>query len=121
MADTIYIPHQCIPRKDKDTLLEPAGPPVAVTNRREFWLEQGSEYTFPLNMRLYHHVEPVFSGHRMVITKVTGIPSVGNEKELPTVLVRKDCEPDNEFDRYGFDEIARMVYEDAVIYLEGKL
>lgn len=122
IADTVYIPHQCVPRKGKDTLLEPSGPPVATTNRREFWLEQGSEYTFPLNMRLYHQVEPVYKHERMVITRVTGIPSIGNEKELPTVLVREGCEPDNDFDRYTFDDIARVVYEDAVTLLcERKL
>ena len=121
IADTIWIPHQCVPRKGKDTLLEPSGSPVAITNRREFWLETGSEYTFPLNMRLYHEIEPVWGSGGVVITKVDGIPSIGNEKELPTVLVREGCEPDNDFDRYSFDDIARVVYEEAVTILEGKL
>lgn len=122
IADAIYIPHQCIPRKDKDTRLEPAGPPVALAGCREFWLETGSEYTFPLNMRLYHIIEPVWGNESVVITKVVGIPSIGNEKELPTVLVREGCEPDNDFDRYGFHDIACEVYEDAMTLMcERKL
>lgn len=121
VADTWYIPHQCIPRKGKDTRLEPSGDLVALTNRRDFWLEEGSEYTFPLNMTLYHEIEPRWCEKETVITAVQGIHNIANEAELPTVLVREGCEPDNDFDRYGFDDIAREVYEDAVILLEGKL
>ena len=120
---TWYIPHQCIPREGKDTRLEPSSDYlVAVTNRRDFWLEAGSEYTFPLNMNLYHQVEPIWNGEEMIITAVQGIDHIANESELPTVLVREGCEPDNDFDRYGFYDIACEVYEDAMTLMcERKL
>ncbi len=121
-ADEWYIPHQCVPRTGKDTLLEQSDHPVRLTGKREFWLEEGSEYTFPLNPDLFHEVEPGWGGSPAVITKVMGIPHIGNEKELPTVLVHERFEPDNDFDRYGHDEIARKIYESAVCFLlDGKL
>lgn len=113
--DEVYVPHCAIPRVGKDTKLEPSGELVSLTNRRAFLFQAGSRYTFPLNMDLFHDVLPVWSEKQMVITLVTrgGFTS----PILPTVLVPMGLEPDNEFDRYAFEDIARTVYEDAVTLL----
>lgn len=113
---TKYYPHQAIPRKGKDTRLEAVGDPVILTNQREFYLQPGSYYEFPLDMRVYHHVEPMWSEKYMVITYVDR--STPEVNDLPTVLVRQDRKPDNEFNRYAFTDIAKGVYEDAITLIK---
>lgn len=109
-----FLRHQAIPRKGKDTRLEPVGDEIQLRNRRDFLLPTGSEYMFPLNMDLYHEVVPVWSEKEMVVTAVERLPHKYNELELPTVLVQTDQMPDNDFDRYAFVNIATAVYENAV-------
>ena len=104
----LYTAHKCIPREGKDTRLEPSGSIVGLTPPREFLLREGSSYTWLLNMNLYHEVVPV-SNH--VITFVERREYC---EDIPTVLVPLGTQPDNDFDRYAFEEIAVQVYEEAM-------
>jgi len=139
-----YSPHQCIPRKGKDTELEPVGDvPVGLINSREFVLRRGSEYQWPLNMELYHEVHPIWvhdlnsridvararNGEYFIIdrylpldeeiqprydTVITFVERGEYCEDLPTVLVPYDQKPDNDFDRYAFEQQATFVYEQAM-------
>lgn len=104
-----YVAHQCVPRKGKDTRLEPVGNPVGVCVIREFELYAPSSYTFPLDINLYHEVTPLTD---LVMTFVTRQDR--DESFLPTVLVPVDSKPDNNFDRYAYQDIALRVYEDVL-------
>lgn len=108
----LYTPHQCIPRKGKDTRLVPSGPCVGLTIPRTFFLKQGSTYTWPLDMNLYHEVWP--ADYELVITFVERHNYCD---EIPTVLVPRGQQPDNEFDRYAFKDVAIEVYEDAMEHI----
>ncbi len=116
----LYTPHQCIPREGKDTRLEPIGSTVGLTIPREFFLKQGSTYTWLLNMNMYHEVHPVWSAADVADAKfvyqrvVTFIERREYCDEIPTVLVPRGTRPDNDFNRYAFEEIAVQVYEEAM-------
>lgn len=68
--DDMFVPHQCVPRKGKDTRLEPSTVRIkgsnsdwrlcSLFNSREFVLRRGSEYQWPLDMELYHEVHPIW-------------------------------------------------------------
>lgn len=108
--EDLYLTHQCIPREGKDTELEPTGRVVGLINKREFHIKQGSEYDWPLDMKLYHQVEPVWHYERVVSFVERGKYC----EDLPTVLVQVGQQPDNEFDRYAHNDIATQIYEEAM-------
>ena len=127
--EALFTPHQCIPRKGKDTLLEATGDnDRALKYVREFILKQGSVYDWPLNMNLYHEVYPQYFSQVLPFNLppdpelekrydyVVSFVERGKyaESQLPTVLVPQGAEPDNEFDRYAFDQIATGIYEQAM-------
>ena len=120
----MYTPHQCIPRKGKDTRLEPSGPSCGLTIPREFFLKQGSTYTWPLNMNLFHELHPVWLYGLHTYSNdapervVTFIERREYCDDLPTVLVPRGTRPDNEFDRYAHDDIATQIYEEAMEHIE---
>jgi hypothetical protein len=109
----LYTPHQCIPRKGKDTRLEPSGSTVGLTIPREFFLKEGSSYTWLLNMNLYHEVNSASESSSPLQT-ITFIERREYCDDIPTVLVPRGTQPDNGFDRYAFEEIAVQVYEEAM-------
>lgn len=113
----IFQAHQCVPRKGKDTELEPMGVMVELINKREFNVTEGSVYDWPLDMNLYHEVHPVFFNERRTreLPRVVTFVERGEYcDEEPTVLVPLGVNPDNEFDRYAHDQIARDIYTQAM-------
>lgn len=114
-----FIRHQCIPRKGKDTRLEPVShQSVGITVPREFFLKEGSSYVWPLDMTLYHEVNPVWSDTKFIYQRVvTFVERREYCDKIPTVLVPRGQQPDNDFDRYAFNDIAVEVYEDAMEHI----
>lgn len=109
-SDGEWQQYQAVKRKGKDTYLSRIDPfPVRRTNIRHFTLQEGSEYDYPLNMHLFHEVRPISP------IVVTYIERTGEtDKEEPIVLVPRDYEPDNRFDRYGHYEIAKIIYHKVI-------
>lgn len=111
---TEFMPHKAIPRKGKDTRLEPENNlPIGMARYRDFTFGQGSRYEWPLDENLYHVSR---SNTNWCLTIVERLEKADWE---PTVMVPTAMEPDNDFDRYNFYDEAKKAYEYAATLLDN--